>query len=91
MAQPAEQQVMQANYSDAQVREDILLLVEKNWKARNGKRCTAYLALNANINLAKELCVRNAAAYVKDGDRTRSDDGGDPVFPSADRTSQSWQ
>ena len=65
MAQSAEQQVMQANYSDAQVREDILLLVEKNWRATENAR-TAYLALNANINLAKEL-VRLQRSSVREG------------------------
>lgn len=65
MAQSAEQQVMQANYSDAQVREDILLLVEKNWRATENAR-TAYLALNANIDLAKEL-VRLQRSSVREG------------------------
>lgn len=65
MAQSAEQQVMQANYSDAQVREDILLLVEKNWRATENAR-TAYLALNENIDLAKEL-VRLQRSSVREG------------------------
>lgn len=65
MAQSAEQQVMQAQYSDAQVRDDILLLVEKNWRATENAR-TAYLALNANIDLAKEL-VRLQRKSVSEG------------------------
>lgn len=65
MAKSAEQQVMQANYSDAQVRDDILLLVEKNWRTTENAR-TAYLALNANIELTREL-VRLQRKSVSEG------------------------
>ncbi len=65
MTQSAEQQVMQAHYTDAQVRDDILLLVEKNWRATENAR-TAYLALNANIELTREL-VRLQRKSVSEG------------------------
>ncbi len=65
MTQSAEQQVMQANYTDAQVRDDILLLVEKNWRTTENAR-TAYLALNANIELTREL-VRLQRKSVTEG------------------------
>lgn len=59
-----EQQVMQANYSDAQVREDILLLVEKNWRATENAR-TVYIRIERQ-HWPKNSCVCNAAAYAKD-------------------------
>ena len=65
MSESAEKQVMQAEYTDQQVRDDILLLVEKNWRSAEDAR-TAYLALNTNIDLAREL-VRLQRSSVREG------------------------
>ena len=55
----------QAELTDAQVRSDIALLVEKNWLAVEQSR-TQYLSGQAQEDLAREL-LRLRAAGLKEG------------------------
>ncbi|MBP6563823.1 MAG: TolC family protein, partial [Neisseriaceae bacterium] len=63
--------IRQAEYTDLQVREDISLLVEKNWRDVNNAR-QAYFALNSNIELATEF-LRLRQAGLREGVSTMSD------------------
>ena len=66
-----QRKVEQAELTDAQVRSDIALLVEKNWLAVEQSR-TQYLAGQAQENLAREL-LRLRQAGLKEGASTALD------------------
>lgn len=66
-----QRKVEQAELTDAQVRSDIGLLVEKNWLAVEQSR-TQYLAGQAQENLAREL-LRLRQAGLKEGTSTALD------------------
>ena len=63
-----QRKVEQAELTDAQVRSDIALLVEKNWLAVEQSR-TQYLSGQAQEDLAREL-LRLRAAGLKEGTST---------------------
>lgn len=63
--------IRQAEYTDLQAREDISLLVEKNWREVDNAR-QAYFALNSNIELAEEF-LRLRQAGLREGVSTLSD------------------
>jgi len=63
--------IRQAEYTDLQAREDISLLVEKNWRDVDNARM-AYFALNSNIELAEEF-LRLRQAGLREGVSTLSD------------------
>ena len=68
LAAAGQRKVEQAELTDAQVRSDISLLVEKNWLAVEQAR-TQYLSGQAQENLARELLrLRNAG--LKEGTST---------------------
>lgn len=64
-------QIRQAEYADLQAREDISLLVEKNWREVDNAR-QAYFALSSNIELAEEF-LRLRQAGLREGVSTLSD------------------
>ena len=66
-----QRKVEQAELTDAQVRSDIALLVEKNWLAVEQSR-TQYVAGQAQENLAREL-LRLRQAGLKEGTSTALD------------------
>ena len=71
LAAAGQRSIEQAELTDAQVRSDIALLVEKNWLAVEQAR-TQYLAGQAQENLARELLrLRNAG--LKEGTSTALD------------------
>ncbi len=63
--------IRQAEYTDLQAREDISLLVEKNWREVDNAR-QAYFALSSNIELAEEF-LRLRQAGLREGVSTMSD------------------
>lgn len=63
--------IRQAEYTDLQAREDISLLVEKNWRDVDNAR-QAYFALNSNIELAEEF-LRLRQAGLREGVSTMSE------------------
>ena len=68
LAAAGQRKIEQAELTDAQVRSDINLLVEKNWLAVEQAR-TQYLSGQAQENLARELLrLRNAG--LKEGTST---------------------
>ncbi|MEQ6434001.1 TolC family protein [Comamonas sp. w2-DMI] len=68
LAAAGQRKVEQAELTDAQVRSDIALLVEKNWLAVEQSR-TQYLSGQAQEDLAREL-LRLRAAGLKEGTST---------------------
>lgn len=68
LAAAGQRSIEQAELTDAQVRSDIALLVEKNWLAVEQAR-TQYLAGQAQENLAREL-LRLRSVGLKEGTST---------------------
>lgn len=71
MQQAAAQRIIQAERTDAQVRSDIALLVEKNWRALDDAR-QQYLALAPGVQLAQEM-MRLRSSGLREGTSTMID------------------
>lgn len=68
MNKASAQQVIQAQKSDEDVRQNILLLVEKNWRALDDAR-QAYINMGSNVQLYKEV-LRLRRAGLRQGVNT---------------------
>lgn len=71
MQQAAAQKIIQAERTDAQVRSDITLLVEKNWRAVDDAR-QQYLSLTPSVQLAQEM-MRLRSSGLREGTSTMID------------------
>lgn len=71
MSAASAQRVRQAEHTDAQVRSDIALLVEKNWRQVEDAR-QQFLALNADLQLAHEV-LRLRQSGLRAGTSTAMD------------------
>lgn len=71
MSHASAQQIIQAEQSDEELRENIMLLVEKNWRSVENAR-TDYIRRGSNVNLAKEV-LRLKQAGLREGVNTVAD------------------
>ncbi|OSI12643.1 TolC family protein [Neisseria canis] len=71
MSSASMQQIIQAEQSDEELRENIMLLVEKHWRNVENAR-NDYIRRGSNVNLAKEV-LRLKKAGLREGVNTVAD------------------